>query len=88
MHVRCEGLKLSIFRTTSEWLTEHGICDEPRVRTRFQCHNSVVLCYTIIRRAIGEQWDYVVKISFRFVAHYKFMLCRPPLGGFMTYPFL
>jgi hypothetical protein len=43
MHVRCEGLELSFFWTASEWTTECGICDEPRVRARFRCHNSVVL---------------------------------------------
>jgi hypothetical protein len=88
MHVRCEGPELSLFWTVSEWTTERGICDEPRVRTRFQCHNLVILCCTIVRHAIGEQRGYAVEISFGLVAHHKSMLCKSLLGGFRTYPFL
>jgi hypothetical protein len=71
----CEGPKLTLFWTTSKWATERGICDQPRVQMRFRCHNHVVLCCTIVRRAIEELWGYVVEISFRLVAHHKFMLC-------------
>jgi hypothetical protein len=88
MHVRCEGPELSLFWIASEWVTERGTCDEPRVRMIFWCHNLVVLCCTILGRAIGEQWAYVVGISFGLIARYKFMLCRPLMGGFRTYPFL
>jgi hypothetical protein len=88
MHVRCEGPKLSLFWTGSEWATDCGICDETRVRMKFWCHNPVVLCCTIVGRVIGEQRDYTVEISFGLVAHHKFMLCRSLLGGFRTYPFL
>jgi hypothetical protein len=31
MHVRCKGLELSLFWIASKWVTEQGICDEPRV---------------------------------------------------------
>jgi hypothetical protein len=65
-----------------------GIYDEARVRMRFQCHNLVVLYYTIVGRAIKEQRGYAVEILFGLVAHHKSMLCQPLLGGFMTYPFL
>jgi hypothetical protein len=88
MHVRCEGLELSHFWTASEWPTEPGICDEPRVRTRFWCHNPVVLRYTIVGCAIGEQRGYAAKILFELIAHHKSMLCQPLLHGFRTYPFL
>jgi hypothetical protein len=88
MHVRCEGSKLSLFWTASEWATECGICEEPRARMRFRCHNPVVLRCTIVECAIGEQRGYTVKISFGFVAHHKTMLCQPLLGEFRTYPFL
>ena len=76
------------FWIASEWATERGICDEPRVRTRFRRHNPIVLCCTIVRRAIGEQRGYATKILFRLIAFHKFMLCWPRLGGFRTYPFL
>jgi hypothetical protein len=85
MHMRCEGPELSLFWTTSEWMIEPGTCDEPQVRTRFWCHNLVVLCCTIVGHAIGEQQDYAIGILFGLVAHHKFMLCRPLLGGFRTY---
>jgi hypothetical protein len=88
MHVRCEGSELSLFWTTSEWVTERGIYDESRVQMRFQCHNLVVLCCTIVGCAIGEQWGYAAEISFGLIAHHKSMLCRALLGGFRTYPFL
>jgi hypothetical protein len=55
---------------------------------RFQCHNLVVLYYTIVGRAIKEQRGYAVEILFGLVAHHKSMLYQPLLGGFMTYPFL
>jgi hypothetical protein len=84
MHVRCEGPKLSLFWTASEWVTEHGICDEPRVRTRFQYHYHVVLRCTIVGHAIGEQWGYDVRILFELIAHHKSMLCQPLLGWFRT----
>jgi hypothetical protein len=76
------------FWTASEWPTERGICDEPRVRTRYRCHNSVVLRCTIVGRAIGEQRSYIAEISFGLIAYHKSMLCRPLLGEFRTYPFL
>jgi hypothetical protein len=88
MHVRCEGLELSLFWIASEWVIEHGICDEPQVRTRFQCHNPIVLRCTIVRRAIGEQRGYAAKILFGLIAHHKSMLYQPLLGGFRAYPFL
>jgi hypothetical protein len=88
MHVRCEDPKLSFFWTASEWATERGICDEPRVRTRFRCHNSIVLRCTIVGRVIGEQRGYATEISFGLVARHKFMLCQSLLGGFRTYHFL
>jgi hypothetical protein len=88
MHVRCEGLELSLFWTASEWMTEHGIYDESQVQKRFRCHNLVVLCCTIVGCAIGEQRGYAVRISFGLIAHHKSMLCWPFLGGFRTYPFL
>jgi hypothetical protein len=68
--------------------TERGICDEQRVRMRFWCHNPVVLYCTIVRHVTGEQRGYAAEISFRLIAHHKFMLCRPLLDGFRTYPFL
>jgi hypothetical protein len=55
---------------------------------RFWCHNPVVLHWTIVGCAIGEQWGYAAKILIRLVAHQKYILCRPLLGGFRTYPFL
>jgi hypothetical protein len=58
MHVRCEGLELSLFWIVSEWVIGHGICDKPRVRMRFWCHKPVILCCTIVRHAIGEEWGY------------------------------
>jgi hypothetical protein len=70
----------------SDW--HRDICNEPRVRTRFWCHNPVVLCCTIIVRAIGEQPVYAIKILFGLVARHKCMLCRSLLGGFRSYPFL
>jgi hypothetical protein len=76
------------FWTASEWMTEHGICDEPRVRMRFRRHKSIVLCCTIVRHTIEEQWGYTTEISFGLVGHHKSMLCRSLLGGFRTYPFL
>jgi hypothetical protein len=88
MHVRCEGLELSLFWTTSEWATERAICDEPRVRTRFQCHNPIVLHCSIVGHAFEEQRGYAAEILFKLIARYKSMLCRPLLGGFRTYPFL
>jgi hypothetical protein len=88
MHLRCEGPELSLFWTASEWVTERGICDEPRVRMRFQYHNLVVLYCIIIGRAIGEQWGYAARILFELIAHHKSMLCWPLLCGFTTYPFL
>jgi hypothetical protein len=63
-------------------------CDEPQVRTRFQCHNPVVLRWTIVEHAIGEQRGYAAEILFRLVAHHKSILCQPLLGRFRTYPFL
>jgi hypothetical protein len=69
-------------------MIEHGICDEPRVRMRFQCHNPIVIRCTIIGRAIGEQRGYTAKILFRLIAHHKFIFYRPLLGRFRTYPFL
>jgi hypothetical protein len=60
------------------------ICDEPRVRMKFQCHNLVVFRCTIVERAIGEQRDYAVGISFRLIPHHKSMLCRRLLGDFWT----
>jgi hypothetical protein len=80
--------KIVHFWTVSKWATEYGICDEPQVRTRFWCYNPVVLCCTIVKHAIGEQWSYAAKISFVLIAHHKSMLCRPLLSGFKTYPFL
>jgi hypothetical protein len=88
MHVRYEGLEWSLFWIASEWAIERGICDEPRVRTRFRCRNPVVRRCTIIERAIGEQQGHAIKISFGLIAHHKSMLCQPLLGGFRTYPFL
>jgi hypothetical protein len=88
MHVRCEGSELSLFWTTLEWAIECGIYDEARVRTRFRCHNLVVLYCTIVGRAIGEQWGYAAGILFGLVVHHKSMLYRPLLGGTRTYPFL
>jgi hypothetical protein len=76
------------FWIVPEWVTERGICDEPRVRTRFQRHNPIVLRCTIVKRAIGEQQSYAVKILFGLMVHHKSMLCRSLLGGFRTYPFL
>jgi hypothetical protein len=64
MHVRREGPELSLFWTASEWATEFGICDESRVGMRFQRHNYVVLCCTIVRHVIGEQRGHATKISF------------------------
>jgi hypothetical protein len=88
MHVRCEGPELSLFWTASEWAIECGICDEPRVQMRFRCHNPIILCCTIVGRAIGEQWSYATEISFGLIAHHKSMLYQLLLGGFRTYPFL
>jgi hypothetical protein len=88
MHVRCEGPELSFVWIASEWVTKHGICDEPRVRMRFRCHNPVVLHFTIVGCAIGEQWGYVAEILFGLIAHHKSMLYRPLLDGFRTHPFL
>jgi hypothetical protein len=67
---------------------ERGICDEPRVRTRFWRHNPIVLCCTIVRRATGEQRGYAAEISFELMGHHKSLLCRSLLGGFRAYPFL
>jgi hypothetical protein len=75
MHVRCEGLELSLFWTASECVIEHGICDEPRVQMRFRCHNLVVLYCTIVGCAIGEQWGYAAGISFGLVARTKSYFC-------------
>jgi hypothetical protein len=81
--------EIVLFWIASEWATnQRGICDELRVRTRFCCHNPIVLHCTIVGRAIGEQRGYAIEISFGLVAHPKSMLCRPLLGGFRTYPFL
>jgi hypothetical protein len=88
MYVRCEGSELSIFWTASEWPTERGICDEPRVQTRFWCHNPVVLCCTIVWRAIGEQRGYAAKISVRSRCLSQIHALSATLGGFRTYPFL
>jgi hypothetical protein len=88
MHVRCEGTKLSLFWTASKWVTQHGIYDEPQVQMRFRCHNFVVLHFTIVGRAIGEQRGYAAEITFELVARNKFMLCRPLLDGFRIYPLL
>jgi hypothetical protein len=55
---------------------------------RFQCHNYVVFCCTIVRRAIREQWGYAAEILYKLIARHKSMLCRSLLGGFRTYPFL
>jgi hypothetical protein len=60
-----------LFWTTSELATKRGICDEPRVQTRFWWHNPVVLRCTIVERAIGEQRGYAAKISFGLVARHK-----------------
>jgi hypothetical protein len=79
---------LSLFWTALEWATERGICDESRVQTRFRCHNPFVLRCTIVRCAIGEQRGYAVEFSFGLIARHKSMLCRPLLGGFITYSFL
>jgi hypothetical protein len=84
MHVRCECLKLFLFLTASELVTEHDIYDEPWVRTIFWYHNPVILRCTIVGRAIGEQRDYAARISFGLVAHHKSMLCRSLLGRFRT----
>jgi hypothetical protein len=54
------------------------------VRTKFRCYNLVVLRCTIVGRTIGEQRGYGAGISFGLVAHHKFMLCQPLLGGFRT----
>jgi hypothetical protein len=90
MYYACEMWRSGIvpFWTASEWVTDRDICDEPRVRTRFRCHNLVVLCCTIVGRVIREQQGYAAGISFGLVACHKSMLCRPLLGGFRTYPFL
>jgi hypothetical protein len=88
MYVRCESPELSFFWTASEWATECDICDEPRIRIRFRWYNSVVLHYTNVRRVIGEQWGYVVEISFRLSALHKSMLYPSLLDEFRTYRFL
>jgi hypothetical protein len=56
--------EIVLFLTASKWVTECDIYDDPRVKTRFQWYNSVVLCYTIVTCAIGEQWSYAVEILF------------------------
>jgi hypothetical protein len=76
------------FWIASEWATERGICDEPRVRTRFWCNNPIVLRCIIAGHAIREQQGYAAEISFGLVAHQKSILCQSLLGGFRTYPFL
>jgi hypothetical protein len=44
MYHACEMWRSGIisFWTNSEWTTEHGICDERQVWTRFWCHNSLL----------------------------------------------
>jgi hypothetical protein len=54
--------EIVLFWIISKWETERGICDEPRVRTRFRCYNPVVLCCTIVGHAIEEQQGFAVEI--------------------------
>jgi hypothetical protein len=80
--------RIVLLLIASEWPIERGICDDSWVRMRFQCHNPVVLCCTIVRHVIGKHRGYAIKILFGLVACDKFMLCRSLLGRFRTYLFL
>jgi hypothetical protein len=64
MYIRFDGSKLSHFLTGLEWATERSICGDPRIGTRFGWQDPVVLYYTIVRRAIGEQHGCATQISF------------------------
>jgi len=78
----CESCWIGIvpFWTASECPRERDIYDERRVRTRFRCHNPVVLRCTIVGRADGEQRGYAAEISFGHVTRHKYRALSDTLG--------
>jgi hypothetical protein len=73
------------FWTASEWVTERGIYDEPRVWTRFRCHNPVVLRCPIVGCAIGEHWDYAVEAQIQCWWAYPQVVTHGKISWFKCY---